>query len=297
MRMGLLFLSGAACLLCGHGAWAEDIDTVILKRLNDGRLGTHPHGNGVSHRVADRIVSLNVNVVTVDSVRDVPFADAGKRTGEQKFYSYTNCGTAAQKLHFHDTFEHEVSQEIEFTKEVKTSVAFSGKMTTDMSFFWGKVGTEGNASVSKDITMTDRNKRTSSSKTTKEEDFDFEAQPKTRVIYQATTGGGISKKEFSGTVLVTGVFHYVIGNIWDQDAVIEKSLSDEKDRTFPFTGTLSTINLSTLDVQRTEQPLSAAFCKERAQLAQEQGTQLLVLAPTEGKKAFGEAKKAANTKR
>jgi hypothetical protein len=79
----------------------------------------------------------------------------------------------------------------------------------------------------------------------------------------------MKKVEFSGTVLVTGIFHYAIGNIWDQNSNIEQALPDDKQRTFPFSGTLSTITLSTLALERTEEPLSAAYCKDKAQLAQE----------------------------
>ncbi|SDG70252.1 hypothetical protein SAMN05216338_1002136 [Bradyrhizobium sp. Rc2d] len=235
-------------------------------------------------------MTLNVSVKSLDKVENVAFADVGKRTGEEKFYTYTNCGTGTEKLKFTDTFSTESGQEIEFTQEVKTSTSFSGKLNTEFSIFDVGIKTEGNASLSKEISLTDRNKRTTVEKKTREEVFEFIAPPKTRVIYRATTGGGIKKLKFSGNVLVTGIYHYRIGNIWDQNANIELALPDEKERIFPFSGTLSTINLTTLTLERNEEPLSTSFCKSRAELAKQDGAQLQLIDVSEGKKLMSRSK-------
>ena len=56
----------------------------------------------------------------------------------------------------------------------------------------------------------------------------------------------------------------MIDDVWDQNDRIERVMPDEKDRTFDFTGILTTVNFTEVDITKTEEKLTASFCAERA---------------------------------
>jgi hypothetical protein len=264
-----------------HSAEVVEIDRAILERLNaGGRLGTHALAIGggtgiprVKHipRVADRIVELNVNVISIDSISPVLFERVGARSGSEEYFSFLNCGNSAQKRKCKSTISNERTTEIEFTRQIKTSTYFKGKTNFSGEYFWGKVGREFEGGVSREVSFTDRNKSVSVEKTVKDEEFEFEAPRRTKVIYRAFASTGHTKKiKFSGTVLVEGIYHYVIGKIWDQNANIEAVLKEDE-RKFPFEGFLGTINLSRIGLERFETPLTQAFCNQRAKGADDLG--------------------------
>src|SRR5262245_11163155 len=264
MRTVIKVVMVCLALGCAHiiqAMAAEEIDKAILQKLNTGqRLGTHPAFPKPIPRVADRIVSLHVNVVSVDSLQDVMFEPVGTRTGEERYYAWVNCGSKEEKKQFKDSFTFEKSGEVEFTEAIKTSSSFKGKLTANGGFLWAKFGAEAEASFGKEVTVTDKNKRVTIAKNAKEESFEFTAPPHTYVIYRATTSGGTKKQKFAGTVVVSGVYHYVIGDIWDQNGNIDDILKNEQERTFPFAGFLSTISLTKLSLERYERPLDDKTC-------------------------------------
>jgi len=267
-----------------------DIDTAILARLNDGRLGTD---NG-RHRRADRIVSLQINIIRIDSQKEILFEEAGARTGEEQFFSFVNCGTILEKRDYEDVITKEHSAEVEMTNVVKTSTSFSGKLTTSCKFpldgMEMGIGTEGTAAFSKDFTVTDRNKQTNSVKTQETQKWSLEAPPNTKVIYKIATVNGTKKIQFSGVVVVQGVYHYVIDDVWDQNAAIEAALKDEKERTFDFTGILTTVNFERVDVSKVETPVTADECAARANAVPiEQQDQRVVFDREVGQQRFNAA--------
>src|SRR4051794_7850518 len=71
----------------------DDIVRAVFKKLNDGRSGSHPAFPMPIPRVADRIVSLHVNLIGIDDIKEVLFEPVGTRTGSEKYYSFDNCGT------------------------------------------------------------------------------------------------------------------------------------------------------------------------------------------------------------
>jgi hypothetical protein len=273
-----------------------DIDTAILAKLNDGRLGTD---NG-RHRRADRIVSLEINIIRIDSQKEIMFEEAGERSGAEQHYSFVNCGSLTEKRDYEETITKEHSAEVEMTNVVKTSTSFTGKLTTSCKFPLDGmdigIGTEGTAAFSKDFTVTDRNKQTNSVKTNEVQRWSLEVPSHTQVIYKIATVNGTKKIQFSGVVVVKGVFHYVTDNVWDQNAIIENALGNEKDRTFDFTGILTTVNFVRVDISKTEVPVTADDCAARAKAIPVDKQKDLVMLDREiGQQRF-EAAKAASKK-
>jgi hypothetical protein len=263
-----------------------DIDTAILAKLNDGRLGSD---NG-RHRRADRIVTLQINIIRIDDQHEILFEEVGHRDGEEQYYKFENCGSLTETRPYQETITKEHSAEVEMTSVVKTSTAFTGKLTTSCKIPLDAmelgIGTEGTAAFSKDFTVTDHNKQTNSIKTEEVQKWELVVPAHSRVIYRLATLNGTKKVQFSGVVVVQGVYHYVIDQVWDQNATIEAALPDEKDRTFKFTGILTTVNFREVDIKKTEEQLTDEDCGAKAKALPDAKSEVILLDQKTGKQQF-----------
>ena len=90
---------------------------------------------------------------------------------------------------------------------------------------------------------------------------------------------------------MNGVYHYHIADIWDQNGNIEDVLKEEKERTFPFSGFLTTVNLTKITLERYERPLSSKTCKDKGALAEDLGGRFITISPKDAKREKLKAKK------